>query len=57
MEILDHPDAQVLLDDATLSASAVHACSDQLESFIARYLPRFLARNNASMPAPSCRAS
>ncbi len=41
MDILDHPDAQALLDDAHLSADAVHSCAGRLEAFVARYLPRF----------------
>ncbi len=40
MDILDHPDAQPLLDDADLSA-AVRSCAGRLEAFLARYLPRF----------------
>jgi SRSO17 transposase len=41
MDILDRPESQALLDDATLTARAVAACADHLESFLARYLPRF----------------
>ena len=41
MEILKHPDAQALLEDAQLSAAAVQAGADHLETFVARYLPRF----------------
>jgi SRSO17 transposase len=41
MDILDHPDAQPLLDDADLSAAAVRSCAGRLEVFLARYLPRF----------------
>jgi SRSO17 transposase len=41
MDILDHPDAQALLNDAELSAAAVRSCADQLAAFAQRYLPRF----------------
>jgi SRSO17 transposase len=41
MDILEHADAQALLDDATIAASAVRACGAQLEKFITRYLPCF----------------
>ncbi len=41
MDILDHADAQALLDDADLPAAAVAACAPQLETFLARYLPCF----------------
>ncbi len=41
MDILDHPDAQALLNDAELSAAAVRSCADQLTAFAQRYLPRF----------------
>jgi SRSO17 transposase len=41
MDILEHSDAQPLLADADLSASAVRACADHLEAFVQRYLPRF----------------
>lgn len=41
MDILDHPDAQALLRDATLPAAAVASAAPQLEAFINRYLPRF----------------
>ena len=41
MDILDHPEAQALLDDAELSADAVRACADRLTAFAQRYLPLF----------------
>lgn len=41
MNILQHPDAQALLRDADLSATAVQAAAGHLEAFVARYLPRF----------------
>jgi SRSO17 transposase len=41
MDLLEHPDAQPLLDDAELSPGAVGSCADALEAFLGRYLPRF----------------
>jgi SRSO17 transposase len=41
MDILNHPDAQALLEDAHLSADAVQSCAGRLETFVARYLPCF----------------
>ena len=41
MSVLDHPDAQVLLADATVSAQDVRGCAAQLTQFLTRYLPWF----------------
>jgi SRSO17 transposase len=41
MSLLDHPEAQALLNDATVSAHTVRDCSDRLTRFLGRYLPRF----------------
>jgi hypothetical protein len=41
MDILKHPDAQALLEDAQFSAAAVRSSADHLETFVARYLTRF----------------
>src|SRR5271157_6252879 len=41
MDILDHPQAQTLLDDADLSPDAVRSCADRLTAFAQRYLPLF----------------
>src|SRR5437763_11764031 len=41
MDLLDHPTAQALLDDAELSPDAVRSCTDRLTAFAQRYLPRF----------------
>ena len=41
MDILDHPQAQDLLDDADLSPEAVRSCTDRLTAFAQRYLPLF----------------
>lgn len=39
--ILDHPEAQALLADATLSPATVAGCRDHLTRFLQRYLPLF----------------
>jgi SRSO17 transposase len=41
MTLLDHADAQALLQDAEISAEAVRSCAGRLEHFAARYLPCF----------------
>jgi hypothetical protein len=41
MSLLDHPDAQALLADATISTEAVRDCRDRMTRFLKRYLPRF----------------
>jgi SRSO17 transposase len=41
MSILDHPQAQALLNDAILTPEAVQGCSDRLTGFLQRYLPKF----------------
>src|ERR1700676_2348613 len=41
MDLLDYPEAQTLLHDAELSASAVQGCLNQLTTFAQRYLPLF----------------
>lgn len=41
MSLLDHPDAQALLNDAILTPEAVRGCRERLRSFLRRYLPRF----------------
>ena len=41
MTILEHPHAQALLADATLSTADVRSCADALTAFAARYLPLF----------------
>src|SRR3954470_19168702 len=51
MSLLDHPDAQALLNDATISPDAVRDCTDRLAGFLRRYLPRFYRveqRDNAT---------
>jgi SRSO17 transposase len=41
MSLLDHPEAQALLDDATVIPDAVRDCTDRLTAFLQRYLPKF----------------
>ncbi len=51
MSILEHPEAQALLDDATVSADTVRGCSDRISDFLRRYLPKFYRceqRDNAA---------
>ena len=48
MELLDHPQAQALLQYAQLSAAAVTACAEHLEALIARYLPARQVRKRRS---------
>ena len=40
MSLLDHHDAQAILDDATLTPGAVRGYSDRLAQFLGRYLAR-----------------
>ena len=52
MSLLDHPEAQALLDDATVTADSVTDCADRLTGFLRRYLPRFYRveqRENATL--------
>jgi len=44
MSLLDHPQARALLDDATVRPADVHACQEQLDHFLKRYLPLFYRR-------------
>jgi SRSO17 transposase len=41
MSLLDHSEAQALLNDAILTPEAVQGCSDRLTGFLQRYLPKF----------------
>jgi SRSO17 transposase len=41
MSLLEHPEAQALLADATVSPDVVRGCPDRLAAFLQRYLPRF----------------
>jgi SRSO17 transposase len=52
MSLVDHPEAQALLDDATVTPDSVRDCSDRLTGFLQRYLPRFYRveqRENATL--------
>src|SRR5271157_5395722 len=52
MSLLDHPEAQALLDDATLTPARVRNCADRLTGFLQRYLPKFYRveqRRNATL--------
>jgi SRSO17 transposase len=52
MSLLDHPEAQTLLSDATLTPHTVEDLTDRLASFLRRYLPRFYRveqRENAAL--------
>jgi SRSO17 transposase len=40
MSLLDHPDAQALLGDASVSADTVRDCTDRLTDFLQRDLPK-----------------
>jgi SRSO17 transposase len=41
MSLLEHPDAQALLADATVTPEQVRGCQDRITTFLQRYLPRF----------------
>ena len=41
MSLLDHPEAQALLADATVSTGDIRGIRDHLTCFLERYLPRF----------------
>jgi len=52
MSLLHKPEAQVLLNDANLTADAVRGCADRLTGFLQRYLPQFYRveqRRNATL--------
>lgn len=41
MSLLEHPEAQALLNDATVTAETVRDCAAGLTEFLQRYLPKF----------------
>src|SRR3954470_24531384 len=41
MSLLEHPDAQALLSDATVTPEQVRDCQGRITTFLQRYLPRF----------------
>jgi hypothetical protein len=52
MSPLDHPEAQALLNDATVLPDTVRNCTDHLTAFLDRYLPKFYRaeqRRNATL--------
>jgi hypothetical protein len=52
MSLLEHPEAQALLSDATVSPDSVRDCTDRLTGFLRRYLPKFYRteqRENATL--------
>ena len=52
MSLLEHPEAQALLNDATVSPDTVRDCTDRLTGFLQRYLPKFYRieqRDNATL--------
>jgi SRSO17 transposase len=40
MSLLEHPDAQAILADATVTREQVRDCQDRVATFLQRYLPR-----------------
>ena len=51
MSLLEHPQAQILLEDAEVSADAVRSCGRRLEQFLRRYLPCFYRREQCDLAA------
>ena len=52
MSLLDHPEAQALLNDADVTPDTVQGCADRLTGFLQRYLPKFYRieqRDNATL--------
>jgi SRSO17 transposase len=52
MSLLDHPEAQALLDDAIVTPDGVRGCADRLTGFLQRHLPKFYRaehRHNATL--------
>jgi SRSO17 transposase len=52
MSLLDHPEAQALLNNANIRPKTVRGCADRLVDFLQRYLPRFYRveqRENATL--------
>ena len=53
--ILEHPDAQALLDQADVSPATVRACGRHLTAFLNRYLPLFYRTEQRAHAAPLLR--
>ena len=52
MSLLEKPEAQVLLNDANVTADTARGCADRLTGFLQRYLPHFYRveqRDNATL--------
>jgi len=49
MSLLEHPKAQELLADATLSAADVRRCQEHLTQFLQRYLPLFYRKEQRAL--------
>jgi SRSO17 transposase len=52
MSLLEHPEAQALLNDAIVAPDTVRDCTDRLTGFLQRYLPKFYRteqRENATL--------
>ncbi|MGH6690988.1 MAG: IS701 family transposase [Gammaproteobacteria bacterium] len=47
--LLEHPEAQALLADATVTAASIRHCGDQLTQFLQRYLPLFYRREQRDL--------
>jgi SRSO17 transposase len=47
--LLQHPEAQALLADATLTPAAVCHCQEHLTQFLQRYLPRFYRKEQGAL--------
>src|SRR5437870_11434844 len=51
MSLLEHPQAQALLDDAEVSAADVRSCRQRLQRFLQRYLPQFYREEQRELAA------
>jgi SRSO17 transposase len=51
MSLLEHPHAQALLDDTTVSAADVRGCQHRLQRFLQRYLPQFYREEQRELAA------
>jgi len=49
MSLLEHPKAQELLAEATLTAAAVRHCQEHLTQFLQRYLPHFYRQEQRAL--------
>ena len=49
MSLLEHPEAQVLLEDACVTADTVRSCRGRLTRFLKRYLPWFYRKEQRKL--------